>query len=50
MQYADRQWLTALGALTSGLTGAGGIPTHAAGPVAVGMILALLREELDRPV
>ena len=50
VQDADRERLAALGAEPLGVAGARGLPVHAAGPVPVGVVLALLGEELDRPL
>jgi hypothetical protein len=46
-QHAHGQRLAALGAAATGLPGALGLPVDPAGPVAVGVVLALFREELQ---
>src|SRR5439155_17364716 len=48
VQHAHGQWLAALRAAPAGRPGLLGIPAHLAVAVPVGVVLALLREELDR--
>src|SRR5262249_21286483 len=50
VQHADGERLAALRAAAAGLPGLRGCPVDPAGPVPVGVVLALLRKELDRPL